>query len=139
MTLAWPDELPRPLRDSWNRSPQDARQKRPTEAGPPGFRRRFSSAAKLVSMAVELDKNQQMIFWRFYEEDTAMGSLPFTMADPTTDGWPMLDGAGNPMLTDEGMPILLSAQWLCLFGEQVPTESLKGVRFRIAFSVAVMP
>ncbi len=46
---------------------------------------------------------------------------------------------GRPLLTGAGMPILLAARWLCLFGDTPPSEVVVGVEFRISFSVSVMP
>ncbi|HBU15721.1 MAG: hypothetical protein A2092_13465 [Rhodobacteraceae bacterium GWE1_64_9] len=139
MTYAvWPTSLPRPERNSWQRQPQDSRLKRQTDAGPPGWRRRFSSAAQMVSLSVMLTRNQKAIFDRFFGDITRGGSLLFWMPDPTTDGWPMLDNAGNPLLSG-GVPLLLSARWLVSFGDQLPQESIQGTEFRKAFSVVVMP
>ncbi len=48
------------------------------------------------------------------------------MPDATTDGWPMLDGDGNPVLVSggpaDGKPVLLSALWLVTFGKTLPTR-----------------
>ena len=90
MTLpAWPSELPRPSRASWSAQLQDPRARRSAENGPPGYRRRFSSAARLVTMEIEVSRNGKAVFDTFHA-DLAYGSLPFTMPDPTTDGWPLL-------------------------------------------------
>ena len=137
--LAWPLDLPKPARDSWQSKRQDSRQKRSSENGPPGYRRRFSSVAREVSMSVTLTRSQKAVFDNFYDHDTKHGSLLFTMPDPTTDGWQMLTSDGTPVHDPEGNPSLLSAQWLCLFGETVPTETVIGIEFRITFSVTVMP
>ncbi len=45
----------------------------------------------------------------------------------------------RPLLTGAGVPILLAARWLCLFGDTPPSEVVVGVEFRISFSVSVMP
>lgn len=140
MTIpTWPASLPKPERKTWSRSPLEARVKRQTEAGPPGYRRRFSSIAKPVALSIVVSRAGKAVFDQFYEETTAFGGRPFHMPDPTTDGWALLDGAGRPMLTEGGQPILMSAMWLCLFGDDVPKESIEGVNFRMAFSVMVMP
>lgn len=140
MTIpTWPASLPKPERKPWSRSPFEARIKRQPEAGPPGYRRRFSSVAESVALSIVVSRAGKAVFDQFYEETTAFGGTPFYMPDPTTDGWALLDGAGNPMLTEGGQPILLSAIWLCLFGDDLPKESIEGVNFRMAFSVVVMP
>lgn len=139
MIPVWPSELPKPERNTWQKSPMEARLKRRNDAGPPGYRRRFSSVAKSVNLSILVDRNGKAIFDNFFEQDTAFGSKPFTMPDPTTDGWALLTSEGAPLLTSEGVPILLAARWLCLFGDQQPSEAIVGVGFRISFSVAVMP
>lgn len=140
---SWPAELPRPERSSWSAQPQDARLKRRSDAGPPGWRRRFSSAARLVSLSVFLSRDQKAVFDTFLAYTTGGGAVPFWMPDPTTDGWPLLSSDGTPLLVsggpDDGKPILLGAQWLCTFGDQLPVESIAGVNFRMNFSVVVLP
>lgn len=137
--LTWPTDLPRPERSTWQRQSQDPRQKRISENGPPGYRRMFSSVAKNISLSVTLTRSQKQTFDRFYEIDTKHGSLLFTMPDPTTDGWPLLSTTGQPLFQSEGVPLLVAAQWLCLFGESAPTETIQGIEFLIRFSVTVMP
>lgn len=141
MTLpAWPTDLPKPVRASWSGQRQDARQRRAVETGPPGYRRRFSAVARIVGMQIDVTRSQKAVFDTFFEQTTQFGALPFVMPDPTTDGWAMLDAAGQPMLDGTGTPILLSATWLCLFGSEPPTEGIPaGTRFSISFTVAVMP
>jgi hypothetical protein len=141
MTLpAWPTDLPRPMRPSWSAQAQDPRQKRAAETGPPGYRRRYSNTARTVALEIDVTRHGKSVFERFVEEDIGDGTLPFTMPDPTTDGWALLDSAGNPMLDGSGTPILLAATWVCLMGDQMPVETISaGVRFRIGFFVSVMP
>ncbi|AGH58016.1 hypothetical protein RHVG_00051 [Rhodovulum phage RS1] len=138
-TLAWPSELPRPERNTWQLQPQDARRKRKNDAGPPGYRRRFSSVVKLVTLSVLLTREQKDIFESFFHDDCAEGTSQFEMPDPTTEGWPILDGNGDPLLTGDGQPLLRSGTWLCLWGDQVPVETIQGTEFRKTFSVVVMP
>ena len=140
MTIpAWPSTLPRPERDSWSRSPSEARLKRQSEAGPPAYRRRYSSVPKSVALSIVVSRAGKAVFDQFHDETTAFGSKPFWMPDPTTDGWALLDGAGRPMLTADGAPILLAGRWLCFFGDEMPKESIAGVEFRLSFAVTVMP
>lgn len=139
MIATWPSTLPRPLRESWQASPQDARLKRRTDNGPSGYRRKFSSSAKLVSLSIDVGRDGKAVFDNFFADECAKGSLPFYMPDPTTDGWPLLADGGAPLLTDEGVPLLLANIWLCQFGDSVPVETVIGNRFRVAFSIAVMP
>jgi len=139
MIAIWPDALPRPERGTWQSQPQDARRKRQSDAGPPAYRRRFSSVAKMVTLSLILSREEAAVFDRFFHEDCAEGSLLFTMPDPTTDGWPMLSSSGEPLLAAPGVPLLLSASWLCAWGDTMPTETLVGLEFRKSFSVVVLP
>ena len=139
----WPSALPRPERRTWQATPQDARLERRSDAGPTGFRRRFSSASTLVSLSVLLSRNGKAVFDNFYKETTSGGAKLFWMPDPTTDGWAMLDSEGRPILVaggpDDGKPVLLAALWLVTFGKDLPAETIEGVEFRKSFNIVVMP
>lgn len=140
MIATWPDTLPRPERKTWNLQPQDARRKRQHETGPPGYRRRFSSVAEFVTLSVVLTRAEKAVFDQFYRLECAQGAHLFWMPDPTTDGWALLDGDGQPLLVDDSTPLLISATWLCAWGDEPPQESIAGqVEFRKTFSVVVMP
>jgi len=140
---SWPEELPRPERNSWSAQQQDSRLKRRSDAGPPGWRRRFSSAARLVSLSIVVSRDERAVFDNFLADTTQDGVTPFWMPDPTTDGWPLFTSDGAPLLIsggpDDGKPVLMAAQWLCMFGDQMPVETIVGVSFRLTFSVAVLP
>lgn len=137
---SWPRDLVQFERSGWQIQPQDARRKRQGDAGPPGWRRRFSAVAKTVTLSLVVDRNGKAIFDRFYEVDCAHGSRLFTMPDPSTDGWAMLSHQGLTLLTGEGRPLLMGATWLCSFGDELPVETIVGqAEFRKTFSVVVMP
>lgn len=139
----WPARLPRPERNTWSAVPQDGRLKRRSDAGPPGYKGRFSSRGRTVNLSVVLDRSQCAVFDLFFEETTAGGSRLFWMSDPTTHGWQLLTSDGQPLLiaggASDGLPILLARQWLVTFGDNLPTETVVGVEFRKTFSVEVMP
>jgi len=140
MTLPqWPAELPRPNRAGYQRQTDDPRLARSADAGPPSYRRRWSAVSRSVALVIDLGRSQKAVFDAFHDEVTAMGSLPFRMPDPTTDGWPVLTSDGVPILAGDGAPLLLAAHWLCLFGATTPVETMHGLRFRISFSVTVLP
>jgi len=135
----WPEALVRIERDSWQVQMQDARLRRQSDAGPQSYRRRFSSAARLVTLSVVMTRDQKAQFDFFYEETCAGGTSYFWMPDPTTDGWQALTSGGRPMLNGN-VPILLSRRWLCAWGDTPPVEAIVGdVEFRKAFAVQVMP
>ncbi|WP_146592200.1 hypothetical protein [Puniceibacterium confluentis] len=135
----WPADLPLPGRSDYSQSWQEARLARPADAGPPSYRRRTSAVARPVTLSMRLYRSQKAVFDQFYADTVCYGAKPFTMPDPTTDGWPLLSAGGVPVLTEEGTPILLSAQWLCLFGDTSPQVRVDGLRFRVSFSIWVMP
>lgn len=135
----WPTQLPRPTRRGYGAAPQDPRMRRNAETGPPGFRRRFSSHARLVNLSVIVSRFEKGIFDTFWLEETDRGSVPFWMPDPVSDGWGLLTEDGTPLTTEDGTPLLIAANWLCLLTEQ-PSETVYAqVDFEIAFQVAVMP
>ena len=134
----WPASLRKPTRNDFQSQRQDGRLKK-RNGGAPGYRRRFSSTAKGVSLMVNMSRADKAVFDDFYDSVTASGALPFYMPDPLTDGWPLLSSDGQPILDGNDSPILLAGQWLCLFGDEPPIETLVGNRFDISFSVWVMP
>lgn len=139
MILRWPSDLPLPQRNGYQGQNQDPRSRRRAQAGPPAYRPLYSSAARNVSLSIHVDRDQKAVFDGFYDRDTKKGVLPFLMADPVTDGWRLLGTDGLLLLDPAGTPLLMSAYWLCLFGDTTPTEIVSGVNFVISFSVAVMP
>ncbi len=140
MTLPqWPSVLPLPERDTYRRTPQDPRQKRQSEIGPPGYRRKSSSVAEQVTLSVTLTADHRAVFDNFYRIDAKRGTVLFEMPDPTTDGWGLATSDGAPLLTGSGAPLVMSAMWLCQFGDQVPEETISGIEFIKTFSIWVMP
>lgn len=142
MIATWPSSLPPPQRDSWQLQPQDARRKRQSEAGPPAYRRRFSSVAQSVSMAVKLTHDQRAVFDSFYYETCQHGSIRFWMPDWGNDGWPLTTKSGEPLdvNAETGETLTISARWLCAWGDQLPSESMVDqVRFLKSFQIWVLP
>jgi hypothetical protein len=136
---AWPATLPAPLRDTFQMQDADPRMKRQRETGGLGYRRRFSAVAKTVQMAIQVDRSDLGDFDKFYRELTGRGSLPFTMPDPTTDAWPLLNQDGIQLLDQNDRPLLMSKIWVCLFGEEVPVTMPLDMAFRVSFPVVVLP
>lgn len=142
MIATWPSTLPPPQRDSWQLQPQDARRKRQSDAGPPGYRRRFSAAARMVSLSVILTRDQRAVFDRFYHETCREGVVNFWIPDPTTDGWNITTHLGVPLLVDDvpGNNLVAAATWLCAWGDQTPVETIvQQVKFQKAFEIVVLP
>ena len=106
---AWPSALPRPTRSGWQSQLDDPRLPKAAAGGPPGYRRRWSSVARNVTLVIIVSRSQKAVFDTFFEQTTDFGATPFTMPDATTDGWPMLTGDGSPVLDGSGLPVLLSA------------------------------
>lgn len=135
----WPPALPRPERSTWQVTPQDARLKRRSDAGPTGYRRRFSSVSKTVALSIIVNRNLKELFNRFYEQDTKHGSRLFWMPDPTTQGWVLGTSGGSPLITTGGQPLVMARRWLVTFGGNLPVETIQGIEFRFSFTVEVMP
>ncbi len=135
----WPASLPKPTRPGYQSKINDPRLAKNTSTGPVGWRRRWSSRSRSVSLSLQVDRSQKAVFDQFYEQETKDGSLPFWMPDPVTDGWPLLTSDGSPLLTSDGTPLLMAALWLCLWGKETPVDRIVGTEFTISFSVEVMP
>ncbi|WP_349295232.1 hypothetical protein ABEB22_18290 (plasmid) [Thioclava sp. 'Guangxiensis'] len=138
MIATWPTELPRPERNSWQRSYQDGRRKSQGDAGPVRYRRKLSRSTQLVTLSVMLSRSEKAVFDRFFEEECLFGADRFWMPDPTSDGWPLLSSDGTPLQTGDGVPLLVARQWLCAWGDQLPTETIIGREFRMTFSLQVI-
>ena len=137
--LIWPKHLVQFERSAWQSQPQDARRRSQGDAGPPRFRRRFSSAARRIALSLVVSRADLASFWRFHEA-CDQGAGLFWMPDPITDGWKLLTDECQPVLTHDGRPLLMSARILCAWGDEPPVESIKAdTDFRVSFSVWVMP
>ena len=139
MIATWPPSLPHPERETWQQQPQESRRKRQSDAGPPGYRRRFSSVARMVTLSVVLTHGQRAVFDKFYLEICKHGTIRFWMPDPSTDGWPLTTEAGVQLTTETGEPLTRAERWLCAWGDQLPTETVLGREFRKSFNVVVLP
>ena len=142
MIANWPATLPPPQRNSWQILPQEARRKRQSDAGPPGYRRRFSSVAKSVSLTVKLTHSQRAVFDRFFHETCREGAVRFWMPDPSNEGWSLTTESGVQLFVDTEMqePLMLNERWLCAWGDQLPAESIVDqVKFLKSFQVWVLP
>lgn len=137
---SWPTDLPRPRRDGYAAQRSDNRRYRPTEQGPPEFRRRRTLDTRRVSLSISVDRSQKAVFDTFFEETTIDGTEYFWMPDWVSDGWPLFTPDGFPLLTPDGAPLLMSSALLCCWArESMPQETLRGMTFLIVFEVEVLP
>lgn len=136
---SWPATLTRFERSGWQTQMQDGRQPRQSDAGPPGYRRRFSGVATFVALSLVVNRAGKSVFDQFYRDTCAGGTGLFWMPDPSTDRWSLLSSTGAPLLSGD-VPLGIAKLWLCRFADQVPTETIVGdVEFRKSFNIAVMP
>lgn len=136
----WPSSFPRPMLSGFGTVLPDGRQSTSMQAGPPRVRRRYSSAATIRQATMILDVNARQRFWRFWGDDTTGGSLPFLVPDWTLDGRPLATASGEILTTTDGVPLLVSAWHLALFGtDQPPSEAPLGVQFRMTFTLSILP
>lgn len=135
----WPAALPKPLREGLSDTAGDGRKMTQPDAGTPRVRRGFSRAAKPVSMTLIVTRSERAVLETFCEETLKNYALAFVMADPQTDGWGICDEAGNPLTDEAGNPLTMVADWLCLFGNPLPTFTPAGVDFRVSFQIMVLP
>lgn len=142
MIANWPTSLPRPERSSWKLQPMDARRKRQGDSGPPGYRRRFSSVPRFLTMSLVLTHDQRAVFDNFFHDTCQEGAISFWMPDPSNDGWPLTRESGEPLLVNAltQEPLTISARWLCAWGDELPVETVvQQVRFQKTFGVVVLP
>lgn len=140
MTVAiWPDELPQPRRDGYAQQVTDPRMAKNTDTGPVGWRKRWSSTTRSMSLVLHATRAEKGVFDQFYKETSAFGALPFWMPDPVTDNWYLLNEDGERLLTSDGTPILMASRLLCLWGSEVPSDRFVGLSFEIKFQILVMP
>jgi hypothetical protein len=136
----WPSELPRPNRDSYAVSPGDPRRLTRPETGPLRIGRQYSQSAVTVAMTMIVSRDGRARFERFIAEEIGHGTLPFVMNAPDTDGITLTDETGVALTDETGAVLTISALWLCLIGREPPViTSTTGIRWKIAFSVEVLP
>lgn len=135
----WPTELPRPMRDGYQRQLPSGAISTRRDAGPPFVRRRFSSAVSAVTMTIDVSADPRARFWRFWEEEVAHGTIPFFAPDSSLTDWPVSDAGGGTLTTDAGDAIGIESWWLVVAGESAPTEAPAGNRWRITMQLTVLP
>ncbi|WP_299370416.1 hypothetical protein [uncultured Tateyamaria sp.] len=140
MTLpVWPDSLPPPARAQFQAQRQDNRRRLSNDTGLPAYRRRTSQGATQENLTVVLDRHGKQIFDAFFEGLLADGTLPFWMPDTLSDGWPLDTPQGVSILRPDGKPLCAAAQMLCLIGDDMPRETLRGQTITVTFSVWKLP
>ncbi len=137
--VQWPFELPLPMRAGFAKSRLEARRASRPDAGPKRSRRQWSKVGQSVSMMLDLSVDELARFDLFYNEETKEGSLPFAMAEPGKDGHGLLNEVDFVLTDENDNPVLIASTWLCLFGEQLPSDGVIGVRRRLNFDLAVLP
>ena len=135
----WPEELERPLRDSYDQQKGDTRRRQQGDQGPPRMRRGISKGVEVIGMAFMATADERARFERFYNEDTGEGALPFLMTDWGRDGLALWDDDGAGLTDETGTPLLIAATWVCSFGEALPSITPVGVEWRIQFNLVVLP
>jgi len=125
--------------DGYSEGLRDGRQFTKTSSGPPKSRRRYSSAAMPVQAAIVISYAQKSRLERFWNEDTAGGSLPFILPDQTHDGLAFMSGSGE-ISTSGGVILIGFYKWLVMFADgESPKFTPFGVQFQASFSLSVMP
>ena len=137
----WPLDLPQFVeRQGFSEGFADGRLMTKMDAGPPKRRRRFSSAVRPIQASVRVSVDGKMRFRRFWDEETASGTLPFLMPDPTADGLALIADDGARLLDQDGRPLLDTAWLLVLFGETPPSATnTAGAWYLVTFSLSVLP
>ena len=134
----WPDEVPgcfAPL----DRVAADGRLRTTMEAGPGKNRRRSSAMVSAYTTSIPMRLNELGRFERFWDEDTAGGSLPFLLKDQIKDGRALLNGDSDPLLTDDDEPLLMTVWWLAMFGDPYQTSRMSPGRYLVTMQLNIMP
>lgn len=141
MSIFWPASLPMPNKEGFQLTPGAAgRQRRRADTGPGGMRRRSTAITSIMSMTFNLKRRHWAKLDEFVTDTVKGGTLAFYMPDPITDGWPLTDDAGAPMLNEAGQPILMSKTLFCQFGDPLPAiTGVKGIEFIVSVTIEVLP
>ncbi|MCV9960726.1 hypothetical protein OIU34_02340 [Pararhizobium sp. BT-229] len=142
MTIpSYPADLPPPLRAAFGEQSGDGRVIFRPDAGPtvPGLR--FAAVMDIIPFSTQLKRWQLGLFDSFYLETLKKGMLPFTMPEPFTDGYPMLDEEQNTLLDENDVPLLFTETMLVRFADDgLPNRtSLQVDTFRVSFRLARLP
>lgn len=140
--LVWPDRIPSRLYRAGASLPlEDTRRRFETSAGPGRLRRKMSTAVRPVAGVIDMTAAEYAWLQVFYRDTTKGGVLPFWFPDA--------ERRDMPLLSDETMlgvyatgesPLLLSAWWLCQFGQEPPSpQPGAGGRMRVQLSLVVLP
>lgn len=140
MIPVWPDDLPRfVLVDGFQSSPRGTRLKTAMDIGPGKQRRRGPKIASQSSI-IDVDSDQRARFERFWDEDVAGGSLPFLIRDHLSDGRDLSNDSGAPLLSSDGLLLIIESWNLVQFGQNDPVYTAIGpLEFRVQFEVVLLP
>ncbi|WP_296741449.1 hypothetical protein [Mesorhizobium sp.] len=136
----WPSDLPQyVLVDGFQSGPRGNRLRTAMDTGPGKMRRR-GAKTKPVSCSITMEPDDLARFYRFYEDDTLNGTLPFLFPDHQFDGLALADESGVPLLTETDVPLLIESWWLVQFGENEPADTYTdGLIARVEFDLLVLP
>jgi hypothetical protein len=116
--IIWPVDLPQvPLIDGHQETRTRNTLRSPVDQGRPKSRRRYTGKIQAFQVAIIVTAAQSQIFWDFYDDTSAEGSLAFDWAHPRTQI------AAECQFAGDDAPV------------QTPTEGL----YRIAFQMIILP
>lgn len=131
-------ELPGLTIEGFTKSFGDARIKTQMQNKQLRTRRLSSFAPRIVGARMVLPLYKLARFWRFWDIDTAGGVLPFLMKDQEIDGAYALVDSGEIILTQDSQGFIITKWWLCVFGDQVPSESAySDSEFELTFNLEI--
>lgn len=139
MMPSWPAELSRPLADAFQRQRGENRRISQGDQGPPRVRRGMSKSVDTVQIALYLSYDQKARFYRFHDEETEEGALPFLMPGWAKQDQNLLTVDGLYLTDENDVPLLLDDTWPCLFGQSRPNDVVMGVEWRVTFDVIILP
>ncbi|MGW1423665.1 hypothetical protein ACWAT4_26495 [Bradyrhizobium manausense] len=122
MTASWPDDLPQgtPV-DGFKSGTRGTRLGTAMEVGPPKFRPR-GPKTRTIAFNDLFTADERARLDRFWDEDLNQGTAPFFYRDPHSDGFPLLDDAGNTLQDEAGNDIIMESWILCVFSDQAEPQ-----------------
>lgn len=140
MALAvWPSSLPQDfIRDGYEGSFADGRERVPAEFGPAAIFLKTSAAVMPVRGRIIVDLTGFVILKNFWTKNLGRGRKPFIMPDQDRNGAPIADSNGVVVTGTDGNPIRISAKWLAQFVDP-PAHSQFGLDYAVTLSLEILP
>lgn len=141
--VIWPSNLPQTVnRNNHRQQLGDGRLHSPTTEGVGKTRLLTSANNRPCYGEMPLDTlSLKLRFERFWDDDTAGGTLPFLFPAIGINRFPLLTMSGTPLVRRDGSPIRVRKWWLVMFSpnEPAPVCVPKGAGWLAPIAWEVLP